>query len=92
MKAYLYDELSPVDRRIVRDIYIKEQGGNCYHCNKPLNGPPSREIDKLWINWGLFPPNFGRYPVHLHHSRETGLTIGAVHAKCNAALWQYHGE
>jgi hypothetical protein len=30
--------------------------------------------------------------VHLHHSHETGMTIGAVHARCNAVLWQYHGE
>jgi hypothetical protein len=28
----------------------------------------------------------------LHHCHQTGLTIGAVHAKCNAVLWQYHGE
>lgn len=32
------------------------------------------------------------YPVHLHHDHKTGLTIGAVHAKCNAVLWQYYGE
>jgi hypothetical protein len=40
----------------------------------------------------LFPELFLKYPVHLHHSHVTGLTIGAVHAYCNAVLWVYHDE
>ena len=45
-----------------------------------------------WIDEELVPENFFKYPVHLHHSHYTGMTIGAVHANCNAVLWQYHGE
>jgi hypothetical protein len=44
------------------------------------------------INVDLFPPNFFKWPVHLHHDHRTGMTIGAVHCRCNAVLWQYHGE
>jgi hypothetical protein len=40
----------------------------------------------------LFPKNFLKWPVHLHHSHDTGMTIGAVHSYCNAVLWQYHNE
>jgi hypothetical protein len=32
------------------------------------------------------------HPVHLQHSHVTGLTEGAVHAFCNAVLWQYEGR
>lgn len=92
MKPYNYDELSPPDRAIVRDLYVKEQHGLCWHCKAPLDGPPADHIQKLRLDMNRFPPGMLRYPVHLHHSRETGLTIGAVHARCNAVLWQYHGE
>jgi hypothetical protein len=44
------------------------------------------------IDRELFPPGFFNYPVHLHHSHNSGLTIGAVHSYCNAVLWHYHGE
>ena len=47
---------------------------------------------RMYITNSLFPPNFFKWPVHLHHSHDTGMTIGAVHARCNAVLWQYHGE
>lgn len=40
----------------------------------------------------IFPKGFFDRPVHLHHSHDTGLTIGAVHAVCNAVLWIYHRE
>ena len=40
----------------------------------------------------LFPESFFKYPVHLHHSHDTGKTIGAVHAYCNAVLWEYYGQ
>jgi len=46
----------------------------------------------LLIKKSLFPRGFFGYPIHLHHSHDTGMTIGAVHAHCNAVLWQYEGE
>ena len=79
-------------RREARNLYVEMQGGNCYHCQKPLSGKPSGEVLKRQINWRLFPQNFLKYPVHLHNCHNTDFTIGAVHAYCNAVLWQYHGE
>jgi hypothetical protein len=61
-------------------------------CKQPLTKEPSKEVGVLKINECLFPKNFFSFPIHLHHDHKTGLTIGAVHAKCNAVLWQYHGE
>jgi len=84
-----YKSLSYKFKRQVREEYVKRQEGLCYHCNQPLDKPPHFTQK---INWKLFPPNFDQYPIHLHHSHVTGMTIGAVHAYCNAVLWQYHGE
>ena len=88
----LYDELNQRQRREVREAYVLAQRGRCYHCEGRLDEEPPRHIQELPINWRLFPPGFTRWPVHLHHCRQTGLTIGAVHSLCNAVLWQYHGE
>ena len=86
-----YTTLSQAVRKAVREQYVEEQGGNCMHCECPLKvGPP--EHIKVPIDWGLFPPNFLQYPVHLQHCHKTGMTEGAVHAYCNAVLWQYHGR
>ena len=87
-----YKKLSFHDRRLVREQYIKEQNNSCIHCGGSLGEVPPSHITKKTINWKLFPPNFLAYPVHLHHSHKTGLTLGAVHAYCSAVLWQYHGE
>jgi hypothetical protein len=87
-----YDELEPRDRRVVREEYVRAQKGLCSHCAAPLSGDASLEVMRKNIDNSLFPDNFFKYPVHLHHSRDTGLTIGAVHCNCNAVLWQYHGE
>lgn len=89
MKPQHYPSLHWTERKVVRQQYIQEQGGLCYYCSCPLGIKP--KMDKK-INWKLFPPNFLKYPVHLHHCHDTGMTIGAVHAYCNAVLWQYHGE
>jgi len=72
--------------------YVKRQKGKCYHCSGPLDQDPPASVLKQKIDWGLFPPHFLRYPVHLHHDHYTGITKGAVHAYCNAVLWQYYGE
>lgn len=79
-------------RKRARDQYTLLQGGKCHHCGCLLDGPPSEEVSKLKINHKLFPPSMFNYPVHLHHCHKTDDTIGAVHAVCNAVLWQYHGE
>lgn len=87
-----YDSCSSSMRKLVREQYARIQGGRCKHCNQPLDGPPTDEVEKRYIDLSLFPPGFFNHPVHLHHSRETGKTIGAIHARCNAFLWQYKGE
>lgn len=87
-----YDESHWTIRRKAREEYIKRQEGKCFFCKEPLNSDPSEDVKYLWINKDLFPDNFFDHPVHLHHSHETGMTIGAVHCLCNAVLWQYHGE
>jgi hypothetical protein len=87
-----YAGLSPAMRRLIRAEYAQRQEGKCLHCAWPLEGPPSAEVRAKPINWNLFPPNFTKWPLHLHHDHRTGLTIGTVHAYCNAVMWQYHGE
>jgi hypothetical protein len=66
------------------------------HCGRSLKGPstydPSVNDKAPKIDASLFPPTMFKYPVHLHHNHVTGMTIGAVHALCNAVLWQYLGE
>jgi ribosomal protein L34E len=87
-----YDKISSGERRIVREQYVREQDGKCCHCGQPLDALPAQRITENKIDWTLFPPFFLKNPVHLHHCHKTGMTIGAVHAYCNAHLWQYLGE
>lgn len=87
-----YNALNQRLRRLVREEYIRRQGGRCQHCGNNLNAPPINTVAHAKIDAGLFPPFFFKNPVHLHHDHKTGMTIGAVHARCNAYLWQYHGE
>lgn len=87
-----YKELSWSERKRVREMYVKIQKGKCSHCGAELNGPASDKIIKTFIRKSLFPKNFFKYPVHLHHNHDTNMTIGAVHAECNAVLWQYYGK
>lgn len=87
-----YSRIPRKERWKVRNAYVEKQEGLCYHCEGPLDkDPPSHIIDHE-INWSLFPAGFLIHPVHLHHSHDTDMTLGAVHAYCNAVLWQYHGE
>jgi hypothetical protein len=87
-----YSKLTRDVRWLVRDMYIDRQGGKCYHCNGCLKQPAPDFIMEKRIDRDLFPPDFFKHPVHLHHDHNTDLTIGAVHCHCNAVLWQYHGE
>ena len=87
-----YNELSIQERKLVREEYSRIQGGLCYHCKSPLVGKPSDDIIGKLVNVRLFPKTFFQWPVHLHHNHKTGMTIGAVHNRCNAVLWQYENE
>lgn len=87
-----YEEATQAERCKARVEYLKLQNGLCYHCKASLIGPAAPEVLKLRINRDLFPRGFFANPIHLHHSHETGMTLGIVHAYCNAVLWQYYGE
>lgn len=86
-----YEELTPTQRREVREEYVRLQSGKCSHCGEPLFKKTTIAEDYP-INRRLFPVGFFKNPVHLHHDHDTGDTIGAVHAHCNAILWQFFGE
>ena len=87
----VYHDLSWQERKSLRERYIKAQNGNCWYCKLPLSGKSLHETEKTPVNWSLFPggKDFLRWPVHLHHDHDTGLTIGAVHAYCNAVSFEY---
>ncbi len=87
-----YMKLSRAKRMAVREQYIDDQKGKCYWCEAPLINDPPKEITDKKITWSKFPRGFLNYPVHLQHDHITGLTEGAVHAYCNAVLWEYHGR
>jgi len=89
MEKVRYSKMSPQKRRFRREEFVNEQGGLCFWCKLPLTGPP-REKPK--INWSLFPKDFLKYPVHLQHCHKTDKVEGAVHAYCNAIMWQYHAR
>jgi hypothetical protein len=87
-----YSKLDSKSRRIVREQYVKEQNGNCLYCKQPLSDKPPQEILDKKIMWDIFPPHFLKHPIHLQHNHSTDLTEGAVHAYCNAVMWQYEGR
>jgi len=87
-----YDATHWTKRASIREEYRKIQLDKCWHCDAPLSGAPSADILKLSIKRRLFPKDFFKHPVHLHHCHLTGLTVGAVHNTCNAVLWQYLGQ
>lgn len=79
-------------RRKAREAYIKLQGGKCYWCDHPLDDKPPASVTNHQINWELFPEGFLNNPIHLQHCHKTGMSEGAVHAYCNAVMWQYYGR
>lgn len=87
-----YEQSDWKTRKAAREQYMSEQQYKCCYCNEPLYSSPSNEIMSKDIDQNLFPSNFFSWPIHLHHCHVTGMTIGAVHAKCNAVLWQYEGK
>ena len=87
-----YTKLEWYDRKAVREQYVTEQENKCMYCGNNLSEEPPIEITNKRINWDLFPDNFLKHPIHLQHNHNTGMTEGAVHAYCNAVLWQYDGR
>jgi hypothetical protein len=87
----LYDALTPEQRRWARGEYARRQGGLCHYCRAPLAEPPPAKIQRKKLT-REYPPSFFAWTHHLHHNHQTGLTIGTVHARCNAVLWEYHNE
>jgi hypothetical protein len=88
----VYADLTPRERRACREAYVVQQGGLCHHCKAPLSGAPAKKVARQRVTPHLYPPGFFDHPVHLHHSHDTGMTLGAVHNHCNAVLWEHHGE
>jgi hypothetical protein len=84
-----YNKTDQLTRRFAREEYVRRQKAKCWFCKESLAKKPDMSLP---IDKSLFPKNFFSYPIHLHHNHETGITIGAVHAYCNALLWQYHDE
>jgi len=84
-----YSKLTQAERAEVRAQYTKLQNGMCIHCHAPLDREPA---EKRGVDLSLFPRGMLLHPVHLHHCHKTDNTLGAVHALCNAVLWQYYGE
>jgi hypothetical protein len=87
-----YTTLNGKQRRLVREEYVRQQDGKCWFCKQSLDGPPPRYVEVAYIRWELFPEGFLLHPVHLQHDHKTGMTEGAVHALCNAYLWEHHGR
>jgi len=84
-----YSKLNSYQRRDVRLRYMALQENKCCYCNTLLTKNPSLVVLSKPINKDLFPKNFFSYPIHLHHHHDTDLTIGALHAYCNAVSWQH---
>ncbi len=85
-----YTKLLPSQKREVREQYILEQKDLCMFCHGTLSLPAPQEVTEKLIDWRMFPPGFLNSPIHLQHCHDTNMTEGAVHAYCNAVLWQYY--
>ena len=83
-----YTKLSSNKKKQDREHYVKLQEGKCYYCEHDLQEKPPPIITEKKIDWKYFPPFFTRFPIHLQHNHDTNMTEGAVHAYCNAVLWQ----
>lgn len=92
MRHVFYNSLTASQRKAKREEYIAHQEGKCWFCGNDLKGPPTAKVQLRKYNTRLFPKGFFKWPVHLHHSHKTGLTIGAVHSKCNAYMWEVNND
>jgi hypothetical protein len=80
----VYSALNPSER-------IKQRN-KCFYCSGDLSKPAPKLVTDRKVDWSLFPKDFLKYPLHLQHDHETGLTEGVVHNYCNAVMWQYEGK
>jgi hypothetical protein len=87
-----YDKSHSSVRKQAREQYITQQEGSCWFCKKSVFGKPSAAVMAKPINKRLFPHSMFLHPVHLHHDRKSGKTVGVVHARCSAYLRQYKGQ
>lgn len=87
-----YSQLTPFERKQVREECIQSQKNKCMFCKQSLLNPPPQKITGKKIDWSYFPDNFLKYPIHLQHNHITDEVEGAVHSYCNAVMWQYEGE
>ena len=79
-------------RKQAREQYCEVQEWKCWYCGEDLRQSPCESVLRKNLNMRLFPKGMLDNPIHLHHNHKNGMTIGAVHARCNCVLWQYHGE
>lgn len=86
-----YYESSWKQRYKIRLKYIKKQEGKCCHCGGCLKEEPHPMIRDKVIETNLFPESMFDHLTHLHYDYKTGMTLGVVHSKCLAILWQYYG-
>ena len=84
-----YSKLNSRTRKIVKECYILLQKGKCWYCNESLSEEAPASIKKNPVDKTLYPRGFFSNPVHLQHNHDTDMTEGAVHAYCNAVLWEY---
>lgn len=91
MKKY-YSRMSQQERKETRERMVVEQGHKCWYCEQPLSGKPPKHIAEYPINLRMFPAGMLVYPIHLHHDHKTDECLGAVHAKCNAYMWQKYRQ
>ena len=87
-----YWKLTQSEKRTIRERYVLEQDGKCFYCEEFLGGSPPKRITRKKVDWDLFPTGFLNHPIHLQHNHTTDMTEGAVHAYCNAVMWQYGGR
>ncbi len=88
----MYSTLTSQERRTLRNAYVKNQNGMCFYCKRKLSYDPPEHIQQYRIHRFLFPEGFFNNPIHLHHDHDTDETEGAVHALCNAVLWEHEGR
>lgn len=89
MESVNYNNLNYIERKNIREEYIKIQKWLCMYCWEDLNKQPPNKIMNININWKYFPDNFLKYPIHLQHNHDTWMTEWSVHSYCNAVMWQY---
>lgn len=87
-----YSELTPFQRKLLRNEYVEKQKGKCFYCKESLSDSAPKRITDKKIDWSYFPDNFLQYPIHLQHDHVTDEVEGAVHNYCNAVMWQYDGK